>query len=57
MGGHATEDEEGNITLVRNEEQKARAVSTSEELNFVGANIQKQLRSRKVLLYLQSRFT
>ncbi|KAH6910679.1 zinc finger dihydrouridine synthase [Coprinopsis sp. MPI-PUGE-AT-0042] len=47
MGGHATEDADGSVTLVRDEEKKARAVSMSEELNFVGGDIQKKLRSKK----------
>jgi hypothetical protein len=51
MGGHATEDAEGNVKLVRDEEKKARAVSMSEELNFVGGDIQKQLRSKKVYFF------
>jgi tRNA-dihydrouridine synthase 3 len=48
MGGHALEDEEGNVTLVADEDKKAQVALTSHEINFVGGDVQKQLRSKKV---------
>ncbi|EAU84036.1 zinc finger dihydrouridine synthase [Coprinopsis cinerea okayama7 len=47
MGGHALEDEEGNVTLVADEDKKAQVALTSHEINFVGGDVQKQLRSKK----------
>ena len=34
MGGHASEDAEGNITLTENQDKKAQAAMTTHEMNF-----------------------
>ncbi|TFK29500.1 zinc finger dihydrouridine synthase [Coprinopsis marcescibilis] len=47
MGGHASEDAEGNITLTENQDKKAQAALTTHEMNFASAEVQKLLRSKK----------
>ncbi|GLB39772.1 putative catalyzes the synthesis of dihydrouridine, a modified base found in the D-loop of most tRNAs [Lyophyllum shimeji] len=47
LGGHVRSDDSGKLQLLRDEDKKARAASTSREVNFVGPEIQKLLRSRK----------
>ncbi|KAG6865606.1 hypothetical protein C0991_001030 [Blastosporella zonata] len=47
LGGHVKIDENTGLTLVKDEEKKARTAVSSHEVNFVGADIQKQLRSKK----------
>lgn len=49
LGGHICLDENGKTTLVVDDVKKAHAVVTALEVNFIGPEIQKQLRSRKVL--------
>ncbi|KAG6877528.1 tRNA-dihydrouridine synthase 3 [Termitomyces sp. T159_Od127] len=40
-------DTSGNMILVKDEEKKARTAVSSQELNFIGGDVQKQLRSKK----------
>ncbi|KAF8241060.1 FMN-linked oxidoreductase [Tricholoma matsutake] len=47
LGGHICLDENGKTTLVVDDVKKAHAVVTALEVNFIGPEIQKQLRSRK----------
>ncbi|KAF8065084.1 hypothetical protein FPV67DRAFT_1562931 [Lyophyllum atratum] len=47
LGGHVRSDESGQLALVGDEDKKARAALSSKEVNFVGPEIQKQLRSKK----------
>ncbi|KAG6889934.1 tRNA-dihydrouridine synthase 3 [Termitomyces sp. Mi166 len=47
LGGHVQVGPSGNLTLVNDEEKKARTAVSSQELNFIGGDIQKQLRSKK----------
>lgn len=48
LGGHIQRSESGELSLAADEDKKARAVLTAQEVNFVGPEIQKMLRSRKV---------
>lgn len=48
LGGHIRIAETGEMSLVGDEDKKARAALTAHEVNFVGADVQKALRSRKV---------
>lgn len=49
LGGHIRISEEsGELSLVDDEDKKARAAVTAREVNFVGPDVQKVLRSRKV---------
>ena len=48
LGGHVRTAETGELSLVGDEDKKARAALTAHEVNFVGADVQKALRSRKV---------
>ncbi|KAG5644019.1 tRNA-dihydrouridine synthase 3 [Asterophora parasitica] len=47
-GSHAKSDETGKLVLVKDEDKKAQTAVSSKEVNFVGADVQKQLRSKKV---------
>ncbi|RDB17331.1 tRNA-dihydrouridine(47) synthase [NAD(P)(+)] [Hypsizygus marmoreus] len=47
LGGHIRTDESGTLVLVADEDKKAQAVLSKNEVNFVGPEIQKQLRSKK----------
>ncbi|PPQ71388.1 hypothetical protein CVT24_012219 [Panaeolus cyanescens] len=47
LGGHVKISESGDMTLVGDEDAKARAALTAQEVNFVGQDVQKALRSRK----------
>ncbi|PPQ85978.1 hypothetical protein CVT25_001677 [Psilocybe cyanescens] len=48
LGGHIRISEEsGELSLVDDEDKKARAAVTAREVNFVGPDVQKVLRSRK----------
>ncbi|KAF5384202.1 hypothetical protein D9615_003375 [Tricholomella constricta] len=47
LGGHVSWDEAGKLTLIEDEDKKARTVLSLQEVNFIGADIQKQLRSKK----------
>ncbi|CAA7264440.1 unnamed protein product [Cyclocybe aegerita] len=51
LGGHVRfeqgEDGQASLSLVGGDDKKARAALSSNEVNFVGAEVQKQLRSRK----------
>ena len=48
LGGHVRTAENGDLSLVGDEDKKARAALTAHEVNFVGTDVQKALRSRKV---------
>lgn len=48
LGGHIRKTDEGKLELVTNEEKKAQTVLAETELNFVMADILKQIRSKKV---------
>lgn len=48
LGGHFQTDASGNLILITDEERKARTAVSSQELNFIGGDVQKQLRSKKV---------
>lgn len=48
LGGHIQVSESGELSLAIDEDKKARAVLTAHEVNFVGAEVQKMLRSKKV---------
>lgn len=43
-------NETGNITLAGDEDKKARAVLTANELNFVSSDVRTALRTKKVEL-------
>ncbi|KAF9039046.1 zinc finger dihydrouridine synthase [Panaeolus papilionaceus] len=47
LGGHVKFSESGEMALVGDEDAKARAALTALEVNFVGADVQRALRSRK----------
>ncbi|KAF9472611.1 FMN-linked oxidoreductase [Pholiota conissans] len=47
LGGHIKFSETGEMSLAGDEDKKARTALTSHEVNFVGADVQKALRSRK----------
>ncbi|KJA22425.1 hypothetical protein HYPSUDRAFT_67097 [Hypholoma sublateritium FD-334 SS-4] len=47
LGGHIRIAETGEMSLAGDEDKKARAALTAHEVNFVGADVQKALRSRK----------
>lgn len=47
LGGHVRISDSGEISLVGDDDKKARAALTAHEVNFVGADVQRQLRSRK----------
>ncbi|KAF8801086.1 zinc finger dihydrouridine synthase [Phlegmacium glaucopus] len=47
LGGHIQISESGEPSLAVDEDKKARAVLTAHEVNFVGPEVQKMLRSRK----------
>lgn len=62
LGGHVkitpaggSTDVTEELTLVTDEDKKARAAVSMKEMNFVGADVQKALRSRKVWDKLLSR--
>ena len=48
LGGHVRKGEDGQLSLIVNEEKKATAVSTETEVNFVGPEALKQIRTKKV---------
>jgi tRNA-dihydrouridine synthase 3 len=48
LGGHVKISESGELSIVGDDEKKARTALTAHEVNFVGADVQKALRSRKV---------
>jgi tRNA-dihydrouridine synthase 3 len=48
LGGHVHTDETGNIALAGDEDKKARAVLTANELNFISSDIRNALRTKKV---------
>lgn len=47
LGGHVRISETGELILVGDDDKKSRAALTAHEVNFVGADVQRQLRSRK----------
>ena len=52
LGGHVavntdSDPQAPNLTLIGDDDQKARAALTANEINFVSAEVQRQLRSRK----------
>ncbi|KAG6856330.1 hypothetical protein H0H87_005531 [Tephrocybe sp. NHM501043] len=47
LGGHVELDEVKGLSLVKDEDKKARTALSSQEVNFIGADIQRQLRSKK----------
>ncbi|KAF8151441.1 zinc finger dihydrouridine synthase [Crassisporium funariophilum] len=47
LGGHIRISDSGELSLVGDEDKKARAALTAHEVNFVGADVQRMLRSRK----------
>lgn len=51
LGAHVNADDTGNIALIGDEDKKARAALTANELNFVGSDIRNALRTRKVSLF------
>jgi tRNA-dihydrouridine synthase 3 len=48
LGGHVRKDDAGQLALLVDEEKKAQASITSKELNFIGPDVLKLLRSKKV---------
>jgi tRNA-dihydrouridine synthase 3 len=48
LGGHVRKDEAGQLVLLVDEEKMAQASIMSKELNFVGPDVLKVLRSKKV---------
>ena len=48
LGGHIQISESGELSLAVDEDKKARAVLSAHEVNFVGTDVQKMLRSKKV---------
>lgn len=48
LGAHCTRNEDGNVALLVDDEKKAIAASTETELNFVDADILKEIRTKKV---------
>lgn len=51
LGGHVKFSETGELSLVGDEDKKARAALTAHEVNFVGADVQRMLRSKKVCVF------
>lgn len=47
LGGHVRTDEEGNVVLLGDEDKKARSALTAHEVNFIGPEAQKLLRTKK----------
>ncbi|KIM43898.1 hypothetical protein M413DRAFT_17862 [Hebeloma cylindrosporum] len=47
LGGHVRISDSGELSLVGDDDKKARAALTAHEVNFIGADVQRQLRSRK----------
>jgi tRNA-dihydrouridine synthase 3 len=48
LGGHVQKDSSGNLVLIVDEEKKARSAVSAKEVNFVGPDVLKLLRSKKV---------
>jgi tRNA-dihydrouridine synthase 3 len=48
LGGHIRKDENNALALVDDEEKKARTALTALEVNYIGTETQKLLRSKKV---------
>lgn len=48
LGGHISTDENGNLDLAVDEERKARTTVSMHEVNYVGGEVLKMLRSKKV---------
>lgn len=48
LGAHGRRDENGQVALLVDEERKAMTASTETEVNFVDAEILKQIRTKKV---------
>jgi hypothetical protein len=51
LGGHVRKNENGELRLVEDEDRKARAVFAAKEMNFIGPDVLKLLRSRKVWIF------
>jgi len=47
LGGHVRISDSGELSLVGDDDKKVRAALTAQEVNFIGADVQRQLRSRK----------
>ncbi|KDR71559.1 hypothetical protein GALMADRAFT_791101 [Galerina marginata CBS 339.88] len=47
LGGHILISDSGELSLAGDEDKKARAVLTAQEVNFVGPDVQRMLRSKK----------
>ncbi|EIN14460.1 zinc finger dihydrouridine synthase [Punctularia strigosozonata HHB-11173 SS5] len=47
LGGHARKIEDGSLELEVDEERKARAALTTTELNYIGSDVMKALRTKK----------
>ncbi|KAF9553435.1 FMN-linked oxidoreductase [Agrocybe pediades] len=47
LGGHVKFSESGELSIVVDEEKKAQSALTAREVNFVGADVQRMLRSKK----------
>jgi tRNA-dihydrouridine synthase 3 len=47
LGGHIHISDSGELSLLGDDDKKARAALTAHEVNFVSADVQRQLRSRK----------
>ncbi|KAF8881681.1 hypothetical protein CPB84DRAFT_1687038 [Gymnopilus junonius] len=56
LGGHVKISESGELSLAGDEDKKARAALTAHEINFVGPDVQKQLRSRKYPLPISDEY-
>lgn len=48
LGGHVRVDESGSLALIGDDDKKARAALTAVEVNYVGAETQKLLKTKKV---------
>ncbi|KAF6755436.1 zinc finger dihydrouridine synthase [Ephemerocybe angulata] len=56
LGGHIAEGSEGNLTLAQDETKKAQAALTAHEMNFIGAENQKRLRSKRYPLPISTQY-
>lgn len=54
LGGHVrTDPESGDLVLLQDDEKMARTAVSSKEVNFVGGDVLKLLRSKKVCMFLE----
>lgn len=56
LGGHVQDGSEGNLTLLQDAEKKAHAAMTAHEMNFIGAEVQKRLKSKRYPLPIAAQY-